>query len=212
MMSASTRFSLCLALLFAMLLSGCAGIVVRSEVTAFHEASADFGDKTYGFVRDAPQENDLEFRNYEDLVRAELQTLGFMEKAGGRLQVGVRYQVEARDIRVVEPMVVDPWYGPGFGRYQRPYGFYGPYADPFWLAPPLVQPVERRFVSYSRRLEINISRAADRKNLYQVIVNSQGQNPSLAAVMPAMVRSAFTDFPGPSGVPRVLEVKVEPAR
>ena len=30
--------------------------------------------------------------------------------------------------------------------------------------------------------------------------------------MPAMVRSAFTDFPGPSGVPRVLEVKLEPAR
>jgi hypothetical protein len=26
------------------------------------------------------------------------------------------------------------------------------------------------------------------------------------------VKSAFTDFPGPSGVPRVLEVKVEPTR
>jgi hypothetical protein len=211
MMSIPSRTSLWLALLFAMLLSGCAGTIVRSEVTSFHEASADFGDKTYTFSRDARQDNDLEYRNYEDLVRGELQRLGFAERAGARLQVAVRYQVDARDMRVVEQVVVDPWYGPGFGRHRYPYGFYGPYADPFWFAPPLVQPVERRFVSYSRKLEINISRAADRKNLYQVVVNSQGQNPSLAAVMPAMVKSAFADFPGPSGMPRVLEVKVEPA-
>lgn len=207
-----SRFPLWLALLFAVLLSGCAGTVVRSEVTAFHEASTDFGDKTYTFSRDAQQDNNLEYRNYEDLVRGELQRLGFAERAGARLQASMRYQVDARDMRVVEQVVVDPWYGPGFGRYRTPYGFYGPYADPFWFGPPLVQPVERRFVSYVRKLEINISRAADRKNLYQVVVNSQGQNPSLAVVMPAMVRSAFTDFPGPSGVPRVLEVKVEPAR
>ena len=70
MMSIPSRRSLWLALLFAMLLSGCAGTVVRSEVTAFHEASADFGDKTYGFVREAPQQNVLEYRSYEDLVRA----------------------------------------------------------------------------------------------------------------------------------------------
>jgi hypothetical protein len=211
-MSIPSRTSLWLALLFAMLLSGCAGTIVRSEVTAFHEASADFGDKIYAFNRDASQDNDLEYRNYEDLVRSELQRLGFAEKAGARLQVAMRYQVDARDMRVVEQVLVDPWYGPGFARHRYPYGFYGPYADPFWFAPPLVQPVERRFVSYSRRLEINISRAADRKNLYQIVVNSQGQNPSLAVVMPAMVKSAFTDFPGPSGVPRVLEVKVDPAR
>ena len=212
MTSASSRFFLWLALLSAMLLSGCAGTIVRSEVTTFHDAATDFGDKTYVFNRDARQDNDLEYRSYENLVRGELQRLGFAETSAGKLQVGIRYQVDARDMRVVEPMVVDPWYGPGFGRFHRPYGFYGPYADPFWFAPPLVQPVERRFVSYARKLEISISRIADRKNLYQVVVNSQGQNPSLALVMPAMVKSAFADFPGPSGVPRVLEVKVEPAR
>ena len=212
MISIPSRFSLWLTLLSALLLSGCAGIVVRSEVTAFHEAGADFGDKTYTFSHDARQDQDLEYRNYEDLVRGELQRLGFAEKAGAGLQVGMRYQVDARDMRVVEQVVVDPWYGPGFGRLRYPYGVYGPYADPFWFGPPVVQPVERRFVNYGRRLEITIARAADHRNLYQVIVHSQGQNPSLAAVMPAMVQSAFTDFPGASGVPRVLEVKVEPTR
>lgn len=212
MLSTPSRFFLWLALLSTLMLSGCAGTIVRSEVTAFHEQGIDFGDKTYVFSRDAQQGNDLEYRSYENLVRAELQRLGFAEAAAGTLRVGIRYQVDARDMRVIEPMVVDPWYGPGFGRYRYPYGFYGPYADPFWFAPPLVQPVERRFVSYNRKLEISIARAADARNLVQIVVNSQGQNPSLAAVMPAMVQSAFADFPGPSGVPRVLEVKVEPVR
>lgn len=211
MMSIPSRPSLYLALLFALLLSGCAGTIVRSEVTAFHEPGADFGDRTYRFSRDTQQDNDLEYRNYENLVRGQLQRLGFAETAAGKLQVAMRYQVDARDVRVVEQVIVDPWYGPGFGRYRYPYGFYGPYADPFWFAPPIVQPVERRFVSYHRKLDITIARVADRRNLYQVTVNSEGQNPSLTAVMPAMVQSAFADFPGPSGMPRVLEVKVEPA-
>jgi hypothetical protein len=212
MMSGPSRLLLWLPLLLAMLLSGCVSTnIVRSEVTAFHEAGPDFGDMTFTFRRDARQDNDLEYRNYENLVRGALQQLGFTESAGGKLQVGIRYQVDARDMRVVEPVVVDSWYGPGYGRYRYPYGFYGPYADPFWFGPPLVVPVERRYVGYNRMLEVTIARAADGKNLFQVIVHSQGQNPSLPSVMPAMVRSAFTDFPGPSGVPRVLDVKLEPA-
>ena len=213
MKSTLSRFPLWLALLFALMLSGCAGTIVRSEVTAFHEPVTNYGDKTYAFSRDAQQENDLEYRSYENLVRGELQRLGFAESERGALQVGMSYRVEARDVRVVEQVLVHSWYGPGFlGRSHYPYGFYGPYADPFWFAPPVVQPIERRFVAYRRSLDITIARAADRKNLHQVTVNSEGQNPSLAAVMPAMVRSAFADFPGPNGVPRVLEVKVEPAQ
>jgi hypothetical protein len=47
------------------------------------------------------------------------------------------------------------------------------------------------------------------KKLYETTVVSEGTNSSLAAVMPFMVRSAFTDFPGPSGVPRRVELKLE---
>jgi hypothetical protein len=200
-----------LAVLLALLVSGCAGTIVRSDVTAFHEWQPETAEKTFSFSRDAAQANDLEYRSYENLVRAELQRLGFAESERPRLKVSLGYQVDARDMRVVEPVIVDPWYGPGFfGRHRYPYGFYSPFADPFWFGPPVVQPVERRFVLYSRQLKITIGRVNDGRNLYQVTVNSQGQTPSLAAVMPAMVRSAFTDFPGPSGVPRVLEVRVDP--
>jgi hypothetical protein len=207
------RLLLWLAVLSAVLLSGCAGTIVRSQVTAFHEWPADLGEKSYSFSHDARQANDLEYRNYENLVRNELQRLGFAETAGGRLKVSLDYDVGSRDVQVVEPVIMDPWYGPGyFGRYHYPYGLYSPYADPFWFGPPVVQPVERHYVVYMRRLSINIARAAGGKNLYQVTVKSEGSNPSLAAVMPAMVRSAFADFPGPSGVPRIIELKVDPPR
>jgi hypothetical protein len=202
-----------LAVLSAVLLSGCAGTIVRSQVTAFHDWPADLGEKSYSFSRDARQANDLEYRSYENLVRNELQRLGFGETANARLRVNLNYDVDSRDVRVVEPVVMDPWYGPGYlGRYHYPYGLYSPYADPFWFGPPVVQPVERQYVVYMRQLSITIARAADGKNLYQVTVKSEGANPSLAAVMPAMVRSAFADFPGPSGVPRIIELKIDPPR
>ena len=61
MMPAPSRLTLWLALLLAMLLSGCAGTIVRSEVTAFHEPAVDFGDKTYRFDRDASSAADWVF-------------------------------------------------------------------------------------------------------------------------------------------------------
>jgi hypothetical protein len=58
-------------------------------------------------------------------------------------------------------------------------------------------------------LKILIAQAANGKTLYDVTVDSEGTNGSLAAVMPYMVRSAFSEFPGQSGVPRRVELKME---
>jgi len=62
---------------------------------------------------------------------------------------------------------------------------------------------------YQRRLNVAITRAGDGQKLYDVTVVSEGKTNSLPAVMPYMVRSAFTDFPGKSGVPHQVELKVE---
>jgi len=40
-------------------------------------------------------------------------------------------------------------------------------------------------------------------------VDSEGQRAGLAEAMPAMVRAAFDDFPGPSGVTRHIRIKVD---
>jgi hypothetical protein len=194
-------------------LAGCAS-TIRTEVTAFHEWPANLGERTFSFARSPEQENDLEYRSYESLVRNELARLGFAEansaQAAG-LRVGMQYSISARDVRVVEPVFTDPFYGPAWGPFYGPRwphtAFYSPFHDPFWYAQP-TQMIERNFQVFTRRLRIPISRAADGKMLYDVTVNSEGTNGSLPAVMPYLVHSAFEEFPGKSGVPRRVDLKM----
>lgn len=203
-------------LLFAaglcLLAAGCAAPVVRSEVTAFHEWPAGMTDKSFVFERKPGQDNDLEYRNYETLVRAELLRLGFSDAANAasaRLRVALQYSIKARDVRVIEPVIVDPWHGmPYYGPHWGPYGYYSPFYDPFWYGPPAVVQQERQYQLFTRQLEVVISRASDGKKLYDVTVVSEGRNGSLATVMPYMVKSAFAEFPGKSGMPHRVDLKM----
>jgi hypothetical protein len=194
------------------LITGCA-TTIRSDVIAFHEWPADLQDKSFIFQRNKDQENNLEYRNYENLVRNGLLRIGFMEAANiqsARLKVAISYHVNVRDVLMVQPVIVDPWYGPPFyGPRWRGYGYYGPFYDPFWYGPPLVSEQATRYQLFTRQLKVLIAQAADSRKLYDATVNSEGRNPSLAAVMPYMVRSAFADFPGKSGVPRQIELKMK---
>lgn len=188
------------------LLAGCA-TTIRSEVTTFQEWPAHLPDKTYVFERTKEQNNDLEYRNYENLVRVELNRLGFTEASETRpptLKVTLNYGIEVRDVHEVYPVVVDPyWPGPAWR------GYYGPFYDPFWYWPPVVEQRESDYQLFTRHLRIAITRIADGKKLYETTVVSQGTNGSLAAVMPYMVHSAFVDFPGKSGVPHYVELKMQ---
>jgi hypothetical protein len=208
--SLQARLGILLSALF-LLLAGCAS-TIQSEVTAFHEWPAEVSDKSFAFERTREQENNLELRAYENLVRGELLRLGFREapEARARLKVALRYGITVRDLRVIEPILVDagygwPWYGPRWHRY----GAFNPYYDPFWPGTPVVQQVESRYQVYTRQLQLWIAQKADGKKLFDVTVKSEGSNGSLAAVMPYLVHSAFSEFPGRNGVPRVVTLKMK---
>jgi hypothetical protein len=195
-----------------LLLAGCAS-TIQSEVTAFHDWPAELRDKSFTFERTREQENNLELRAYENLVRGELLRLGFTDAPdtrSARLKVALRYGITVRDLRVIEPIVVDaaygwPWYGPRWHRY----GAFNPYYDPFWPGMPVVRQVESNYQIYTRQLQVLISQTADGKKLFDVTVRSEGSNPSLATVMPYLVHSAFSEFPGKNGVPRVVTSKMK---
>jgi hypothetical protein len=188
------------------LLAGCAS-TITSQVTTFHEWPMQLQDKTYVFERTKEQDNNLEYRAYENLVRAQLNRLGFREASNERpptLKVTLEYGISVRDVREVYPVAVGPsWYGPAWP------GYYGPFYDPFWYAPPIVEQREANYQLFTRHLKITMARISDGKMLYQTTVISEGTNGSLAAVMPYMVRSAFTDFPGKSGVPHYVKLKMQ---
>lgn len=194
------------------LLAGC-GTIIKSDVTSFHEWPAALPDKSYVFERTKEQNDSLEYRNYENLVREQLGRLGFTEApAGARpaLKATLSYDINGRDVREVYPVVVQPypyWYGPAWPGHYSP--FYGPFHDPFWFGPPVVQQRVSQYQLFNRQLKIALARLSDNKKLFETTVVSEGTNGSLATVMPYMVRSAFADFPGPSGVPRRVELKMD---
>ncbi|HEY8608940.1 MAG TPA: DUF4136 domain-containing protein [Noviherbaspirillum sp.] len=200
------------------LLAGCA-TTIRSDVTAFHEWPSTLPDKSYVFERTKDQNNNLKYLNYENLVRAELQRLGFTEAPAATrpaLKAALSYSVNGRDVREVYPVVVRPYpYWGGFRGYYGPHPFYGPYGpygpfyDPFWYGPAVVEHRVSQYQLFHRELKVTLSRMSDGKKLHETTVVSEGTNPSLAAVMPYMVRSAFAEFPGPNGVPRRIELKME---
>ncbi|NEX64381.1 DUF4136 domain-containing protein [Noviherbaspirillum galbum] len=199
----------------SVLLSGCASYTVKSNVTAFHEWPAAAPEKTYVFERTKEQNDSLEYRNYENLVRGELARLGFKEASTSQapwLKAMLDYRISVRDVREIYPVAVGPsWPGPYWGPYWRGryYRGYYPYYDPFWYGPPIIEQREANYQVFTRQLHVLLSQAANGKRLYEVTVVSEGGNGNLAAIMPYMVRSAFSDFPGKSGVPHVVELKME---
>lgn len=200
------RWQFGLVLSVVMLMSGCAS-TIKTQVTPFHEWPNYVQDKTYVFERTKDQDNDLEYRTYENLVRGELTRLGFEEASdvrSARLKASLGYSIKARDVRVVYPVVMDPyWYGPAWR------GYYGPFYDPFWYGPPAVERREESYQIFTRKLRFMLAQMSDGKKVYDTTVVSEGTNGSLAAVMPYMVRAAFMDFPGRNGVPRVVEMKTK---
>lgn len=202
-----------LAVSAALLLGGCASSMVRSDVTVFHEWPADLREKVYVFERTRDEDNNLEYRSYENLVRAELTRLGFAEASttqAARLKVMLAYGMRGRDVRVIEGGITDPfWFNsPIYGHRWRGRGYYGPFYDPFWPSAPTAEYVENTYQVFTRQLKVTIAQAPSGKKLYDVTVSSDGTTGSLPAVMPYLVRSAFAEFPGTSGVPHHIDMKM----
>lgn len=196
----------------SLLLTGCAS-VMQSNVTAFHAWPADSAGKAFAFVPTQEQQGKLEYSAYAQLIRRQLLGLGLQEaseRQPAQLNVTFQYGMNTEQIVETRP-AYDPFFygpGPGWGRFG-PYGFYGPFGpayDPFWYGGPLQS---TSYPVFLRRLQIGIANAADGKQLYDVVVDSDGRQAGLAAAMPYMVRAAFQDFPGPSGVTRHIAIKID---
>lgn len=205
----------------ALLLTGCA-TTIRSDVTTFHQWPAQIQDKSYVFEVPPPQDDTLEWRAYQDLVRGQLARQGFRDADGATpaLTVSMRFTTTDIPVRVMEPLMT-PYFYPsarfgygGYGGYRggfnRRYwgGWYSPFYDPFWGPyPNYTTSIEHH---YRREVQVSIKAAGDGKRLFDVTVHNTSRNMSTPEIMPALVQSAFEGFPGPSGVARRVALKKEP--
>ena len=203
-------------ILLSSLLTGCAS-TITSEVTAFHEWAGS-AQQTYRFDATALQTNDLEYRSYAHLLKTALVRVGLQEATANDADLSVKFsaKITPRDVRVVETVLVDswygtPWYGPG---YAYPYwsgwsGYGHPLYAPHVPSMPVPRDVERRYMVFQRELKISMVNSKTGLAVYEVTVRSDGAESNLAKLMPYLIESALQDFPGKSGTPRVVTLPVK---
>jgi hypothetical protein len=210
------RFAACLVFTLSLLLSGCAS-KIRSEVTAFHQWPAAMAEKTFSFVHKEGEPTGLERQSYENLIRTELIKQGLRDAGDAKdaaLTVSFNAMISAKDVRVVETVLVDswsgmPWYGPGYySPYWGGWPGYSPFYGPFSPGMPVAREQQRQYTVFYRELKLKISDTLAGQPLYEVTVRSEGKEGNLAKIMPYLVRSAFAEFPGKSGTPRIVEMKI----
>lgn len=209
------RFQWLALLAMALLLSGCAS-TFNSKVTTFHDwtTGAAPGERTYQFAPTPAQTNDLEYKNYEDLLRLELGGWGFTEAINShpKFLISANYKVDSRTEKIREtrpdPFMYSPFYGYG-GFYGGGYGRRRPF---FYYPPPVAyQSIERDVQVFTKRLTLTIFDAGAQKSLgkkrYEVTAVNESGREDLAPAMPYLIRSALSDFPGNNG--QVRDVRIE---
>lgn len=196
----------------AVLLSGCATTQrIRSDVTVFQQWPGGLQGAPFVFARTDAQNNDLEYRTYENLVAAELHRLGFTDAGPGhqaKIKVAIDYGISGRDVRVVQPVLVDP-YGPFYSGWPYYRWRRHPFYDPFWYGPPAVAYEESQYQLFHRRLKVMLADADSNRTLYDVTVVSDGTNGNLVKVMPYLVHAAFAEFPSKNGETRRVELEMK---
>lgn len=199
--------------LSAIFLPGCAGFV-RSDVSVFHQLPDTPIPKTYVFVPLKGQENSLEYRTYQELVRQQLNRYQYREVTGSEKPdavIAFSYGIDNGQ----EKLESIPIYGQTgvsssttYGTLNT-YGNFGSYSGTTTYTPTygVVGSTTVSRKEYSRGLWLYIvdakSVGTSKLNvLYEGSVKSSGSSSQLSRVIPAMIEALFKKFPGKSGATR----------
>lgn len=194
-----------LVLAASFLLAGCANFL-SSNVVTFHEGPLPMGESIRVEPMDASKAGSLEFRSYARLIAEQLRKLGYtpVESPDSDVQLiaEVDYDIVLgpTDVRVERDM-----------SYVRYHFYYGRFADPFYFGidsdwDPEIYAV----TNYERSLRMNIVRASgDRERLFEGRVQSVGRQNNLPGIMPYLITAMFANFPGESGVTKVVTIEMD---
>ncbi len=186
-------------------LVGCASNF-KSDVSSWHQLPPPNGESFAIIAKHPAKRTGIEVAHDAGQVSQRLQSIGYRpvrSDAQALHVVRVDYGVSSGRTEIRS---YGSYMGMGYGR--GPYGYgYGPH--PYYYYGGFDSGNVRSYAVYSRYLEMEIASANNAlTNLYESKVVSDGKNNRLEEVMPYLVESMFTDFPGPSGVTR--EVVLEP--
>lgn len=199
------RFFYVLILLPLLLVPGACTSNLKSEVVTFHEGPLPRGETIRVLAPDSAKTGSLEFEHYAAMVRENLRKIGYNPVSGDEpadLLAELDYSVSEGMTNVrSRPTTMNR----GYVRYHFYYGhfhdpfYYGFYRD--W------QPDIYTFTVYNRKLEMNIVRNNDeREVLFEGRVQSIGRDQEIARIIPYLITAMFRNFPGESGVTKVVTI------
>ena len=177
---------------------------VKSDVVRFHKLTKPAGE-TFILVADkAEHDGSLEFAQYANLVAAKLVAEGYSAFEGDgqadlvvKLNYGVDEGQEKVESRPNWPMAFydfhDHFY---FDRFYHQRGFnYGLYSRDV-----------RSYTVFTRHLSVDMENVKG-ESLFEGRVVSVGRDRRLPEVMPYLVEAMFANFPGESGVTKVVRIR-----
>ena len=196
-------------LALSMLLTGCA-TTYSSQVSVFHEWPAANQDKSYILERMPAQENNPEYKFYEEELRTQLGLSGFKEVAAGAtpaLKIGMQYATTLSELQFTGPWA-PAMYDPYWGMHFRSAYFYGPYGP--YYGRHMRGPIDASAIRYYlHQLEINISDFSSNKKLASIKVSSEQSDPEISKQMPYLIESALFGFPGKNGSTTNVELPLK---
>ena len=186
-----------LILILVMMLGGCAS-QVTSEVTRFHRDSKPMGETIAITPLSNAKQGSLEFASYAGLVAKKLTEIGYKV-----VDVSAKPDLLARMDYAVGPAQTKIQSFPrNFVFYRFYYGYYHPYYfGHYWDEPEVYS-----YTVYPRTLDLNIVHS-DGESLFEGHVKSVGREQNINQVMPYLVEAMFNNFPGESGVTKVVSIQ-----
>lgn len=200
--------------IFTLLLTGCASTEV-SQVSIFHEWPSNLQNKSYVVDRNADQENNPEFKVYEEMLRQRLLVNGFNEAPADQanLKINMRYASALSSILLspaAQMELYDPFWQLHFsqrglirGRMGSPF-FYGYPLNQNLLSNPYLQKV------YLHQLQITIAELKTGKVLANLKASTEQFEPQITQHLPYLLESAFQHFPGKSGATYEVILPITP--
>ena len=183
--------------MLVLLCAGCAS-QVTSEVTRFHQDMRPMGETVAIVPLDQARQGSLEFAAYAKLVAEKLTDIGYQVVAAGAkpdLLAKMDYAVGPAQTRIRSMPRNFVYYRFNYG-YFHPY-YFGNYWD---------QPEVYSYTVYPRTLDLTIVRASG-ESLFEGHVKSIGRQQNINQVMPYLVQAMFNNYPGESGVTKVVTIQ-----
>ncbi|WP_353230984.1 DUF4136 domain-containing protein [Novosphingobium sp.] len=206
-------------------LAGCAENFNASVSRFQHELPAPAGQSFAVVAEDARNSGGLEFSQYAGLVAEQLRKVGYVagDPATADLVVEFDYGVD-KGREKVDTFGADPYWGPwrGYGRggfygggfygggfYGRHGGFYGGRGWGYGLYDPWFNDISVTTV-YTSGVEVRIKRRSDGQRLFEGKAEAVSASNRLPYLVPNLIESLFTGFPGHSG--ETVRISIPPEK